>query len=51
MKLKIEETVPKDRIVFFDRGIPDSIAYFKICGLDTKELEKYQEIDIKKYSF
>lgn len=40
MKLEIEERTPKDRIVFFDRAVPDSIAYYKICGLDTQEIEK-----------
>ncbi len=39
MKLEVEENIPKDRIVFFDRGLPDSIAYYKFCGLDAQELE------------
>lgn len=51
MKLKIEETVPKDRIVFFDRGIPDSIAYFRICGLNTKEVEKISKNRYRKIFF
>lgn len=40
IKIEAEKTAPKDRIVFFDRAIPDSTAYFKICGLDPKEVLK-----------
>jgi len=39
-KIKIEKTAPKDKIIFFDRAIPDSIAYYQICGLDLKEVLK-----------
>jgi len=28
--------VPADRLVFFDRGIPDAIAYLKVAGLEVK---------------
>lgn len=38
MKQDIEKTAPKDRVVFFQRGIPDTIAYFKLIGADTKEI-------------
>jgi len=34
-KLRIEASLPPDEIIFFDRGTPDSIAYFKLAGLDT----------------
>jgi len=34
-KLAIESTLPVNETIFFDRGIPDSIAYFKLAGLDT----------------
>jgi predicted ATPase len=41
MKVKIEKTLPKDEILFLERGIPDSLAYYKICGVTkNKELEK-----------
>ncbi|MGD8368543.1 MAG: ATP-binding protein [Desulfobacterales bacterium] len=33
-KLAIESDLPEDEEIFFDRGIPDSIAYFQIEGLD-----------------
>ncbi len=33
-KLAIESHLPEDETVFFDRGIPDSIAYFQLEGLD-----------------
>jgi predicted ATPase len=40
MKLEREEKMPKDEIIFFDRAIPDSIAYYQIYGLDPKEVLK-----------
>lgn len=41
IKIDVEKTAPKDKIVFFDRAIPDSIAYYQICGLDPKEVLKF----------
>jgi predicted ATPase len=35
-KIAIEERLPKDEVIIFDRAIPDSIPYFKLAGLDTK---------------
>lgn len=39
-KLKLEtlKKVPKDRVVFFDKGIPDCLAYYEIHGLDLTEV-------------
>jgi predicted ATPase len=34
-KVAIESGLPEEEEIFFDRGIPDSIAYFQIEGLDT----------------
>lgn len=34
MKIDVENRIPPDRVTFFDRGIPDSIAYYKICNLN-----------------
>ena len=34
VKVATEATLPRDQVIIFDRGIPDSIAYFKIAGLD-----------------
>lgn len=36
MKIDIENRLPLEEITFFDRGIPDSIAYYKICKLNPK---------------
>ena len=33
-KVAAEAKLGKDELIFFDRGIPDSIAYFEIAGLD-----------------
>lgn len=40
-KIEVEKTAPKNKIVFFDRAIPDSIAYYQICGLNVKEVLKF----------
>lgn len=37
-KIAIEAKLPEDDLIIFDRAIPDSIAYFEIAGLDTKEV-------------
>ena len=36
-KARIEAALNKDEIIFFDRGVPDSIAYYKLNGLNTAE--------------
>jgi predicted ATPase len=40
IKIKLEDKLPKGKIVFLDRGFPDCIAYHKLYGLDTKEILK-----------
>ncbi|MDO9399704.1 MAG: ATP-binding protein [bacterium] len=41
MKIEIEESLPKEKIIFFDRGIPDSEAYYKLYNRKNDEfLEK-----------
>ncbi len=37
MKIEVEKNVPRDRIVFFDRAIPDSIPYLQVCGVDVRD--------------
>jgi predicted ATPase len=50
MKIKIENDLPKNKIIFLDRAIPDSIAYYQVCGLNPKEVtqlcqkKQYQKI-------
>jgi predicted ATPase len=44
-KVRIESTLKKDEVVFFDRGVPDSIAYYKLNGLDSTEpFQKSREV-------
>ncbi|PIV45312.1 MAG: hypothetical protein COS25_00495 [Candidatus Nealsonbacteria bacterium CG02_land_8_20_14_3_00_37_10] len=40
IKIEVEKSAPKDKIVFFDRAIPDSIAYYQICGLEPRKVLK-----------
>ena len=52
MKIEIENKTPKDKVVFFDRGIPDSIAYYEILGIDPKKLKEFcREKRYKKIFF
>ncbi len=37
MKMEIEEKTNPLQLTFFDRGIPDSIAYYRNCGEDPGE--------------
>lgn len=39
-KIEIEYSLPEKAIIFLDRAIPDSVAYFRFAGLDPKEPEK-----------
>lgn len=36
-KIRIEKDLPSDQIIFMDRAIPDSIAYFQCSGMDIHE--------------
>ena len=41
IKIEVEENLSKEKIIFFDRGIPDSRAYYKLHGKKNDEfLEK-----------
>ena len=48
LKIEIENKLPKDKIIFFDRAIPDSEAYYKLCGL---EKDGYLEKAIEKSNY
>ena len=39
-KIDVESSLPEKAIIFLDRAIPDSIAYFRLAGLDPKEPEE-----------
>jgi predicted ATPase len=40
-KIRIEDALPKTEPVFLDRGVPDSIAYYNLEGLDPAEPLKH----------
>lgn len=42
-KIELEKKLPKDQLILFDRGIPDSIAYLELIGL-SDEAEKLRKI-------
>jgi predicted ATPase len=35
LKIDREKNLPGDKIIFFDRGIPDSDAYYKLQGIEN----------------
>ena len=51
IKVEVEKAAPKDKVVFFDRAIPDSIAYYQISGLDSKEVLKFCQKKIYRKIF
>lgn len=40
MKIAVENELSPEQIIFFDRGIPDSIAYYQIAGLNPASVIK-----------
>ena len=36
-KIKLEAGLARDDLIFLDRAVPDSIAYYTLCGLDPAE--------------
>jgi predicted ATPase len=36
-KVRIEAALPRDQLIFMDRAIPDSVAYYRFEGLDPAE--------------
>jgi len=52
MKIELENKLSPEQTVFLDRGIPDSVAYFKEVGLDTKRvIEESRKRIYKKVFF
>jgi len=51
MKIENEDKAPKNEIVFFDRGVPDSIAYFQIDSMDTEKIKAISKNRYKKIFF
>ncbi len=48
LKVNFEKTLHSQSTLFLDRGIPDSIAYMKLCGIPIKP--QFQQI-LKKCSY
>lgn len=38
LKKNIENKLPKEKVIFLERGIPDTIAYFRLCGVKNKKI-------------
>jgi predicted ATPase len=51
-KIKIEAQLTPDKIIFFDRAVPDSIAYYKLNGLNPAEpLQKSRQVRYQNVFF
>ena len=37
IKIDIEKKLPKNETIFFERGIPDSEAYYRLCKYDEDQ--------------
>ena len=48
LKIDIEKNLPKDEVIFFDRAMPDSAAYYELYGLSD---DKYLKEAIKKCKY
>lgn len=44
LKFARETALDTRKLVFMDRGMPDSITYFRLAGLDTREAERMSRI-------
>ncbi|MCK5413675.1 MAG: ATP-binding protein [Candidatus Pacebacteria bacterium] len=52
IKIELERKIPKEDIVFWDRGIPDSDAYYKLQGIASDvNLKKAIENSVYKKVF
>ncbi len=40
-KLNLEAKTPPDKLVFFDRAVPDSISYYRVGGLNPNDVLPY----------
>jgi predicted ATPase len=48
-KIELEEKLPKNKLIFLNRAIPDSIAYYQNCGLNPQRiLNKCKRVFYKK---
>ena len=51
-KIKIEAQLKPDKVIFLDRAIPDSIAYYKLNGLNPAEpLQKSHQVRYQNVFF
>ncbi|MCC5792102.1 MAG: ATP-binding protein [Legionellaceae bacterium] len=49
LKLKREIQLPKEELIFFDRGMPDSLAYYRYYGLDESDI--LEKISYCRYKY
>jgi len=48
-KCRIEAELASDELIFFDRAVPDSVAYYRLNGLNPAEpLQKAREVRYQK---
>jgi predicted ATPase len=50
-KIEIESSLPKNEVIFFDRAIPDTEAYYQLQGYVDQQLQKVLQKCIYKKVF
>ena len=40
LKIDFEKKLPKKETIFLERGIPDSLAYYELCGVTDDKFLK-----------
>ncbi len=48
-KIATERNLPKDEVIFFDRGMHDSITYFRVAGVPDGDPELHEAIRNTSY--
>ncbi len=41
INVEAQQKLPKDKLIFFDRGIPDNIVYRQLAGLDISKVLRF----------
>jgi len=51
-KIRLEADLPENETIFLDRALPDSIAYFKLAGLDPADpIEQSRSVRYRRVFF
>jgi predicted ATPase len=53
IKMKIEDGLPRNELIFMDRALPDSVTYYRVASIDPQEIfakcRKYRYFAVFKF--